>query len=306
VQIINSAAGRPGSVAGNDNSFMGFFADVKDEGYYAQAQLLINDLNVDILPFFKVGSYIKTKIAWSLGGYRDFSWGRLGLYHGGATKYTFAATYTADHVGSFNGDTGFIQVPYSIFPYEATYAPATEYTTEGGDTFAIDYTRNYLGYKYGENNLAFLVDFQRRFFSQTAYEFGLYASAEWVLNGAKSPANPWHENYFGSQSPERIALLDGTVEHLLRLSAALRKPLPYGFTLNVDFIAGVAINAMKLVGVTPQYGGSVVDPTTNPWGEPKIYRPQQGLVEPFVRITLGFTYRLPVYGGAGWFNGLSR
>ncbi|MDR1893719.1 MAG: hypothetical protein LBQ61_03365 [Spirochaetales bacterium] len=301
VQLINSAAGRPGATAGNDNSFMGFFADVKDEKGYAQAQILINDLNVDFLPFFSISPAIKTKVAWSLGGYRDFSFGRLGFYHGGATKYTFAATYTAEHLlsGAFEGDTGFIEVPYSIFPYEATYAPATEYTG-GGRSFAIDYTRNYLGYKYGENNLAFLVDFQRMFFPRRPLEFGLYASAEWALNGAKSPANPWHENYYASQSPDRISLLGGTVEHLLRLQAALRKPLPLGFILNLDLTAGVAINAIKLVDVAPRYGGYVPVPTV-PWGEPRIYVPQRGLVEPVFKLTLGFTYRLPVYSGGRWF-----
>ena len=285
VQLINSAAGRPASQAGNDKSFMGFFTDYYTGDTYGAAQLLIDDINPG------KGTSIKTKIAWSLGGWKDFDFGRLGFYHAGATKYTFAATYTAPFYDNFPDDPGFIEVPHSILPYGATYAPATEYTTEDGDIMPIDYTENYFGYKYGENNIAFMVDYQHLFFRRTAYEFGLYTSLEYVLNGAKSPANPWHEYYGGDQIPGAAALLDGTVEHLIKLSLALRKPLGKYFILNLDVIGGLAVNAMNLKFVTPVEDEDI---KYEGWFEPKIYLPQEGVVEPFLKVVIGATVHLPI------------
>lgn len=292
VQLINSAAGRPWSQADNAKSFMGFFADYSGRDSYGAAQLLIDDLNASALPGVNTSDAIKTKIAWSVGGWKDFDFGRMGFYHGGATKYTFEATYTAHHFENYKDNPGFIAVPYSIFPYEATYYPATEYASGEGGTMPIDYTENYFGYKYGENNLAFLVDYQNRFFAGSAAEFGFYGSAEYVLNGAKSPANPWHEYYTGGDIDGGVALLDGTVEHLLRLSAALRKPLGRDFVLNLDLIGGVAINAMKLIQIDPVYSEEL-DVTTS-WKEPKIYVPESGCIEPIFQATIGGTWHIQV------------
>ena len=50
------------------------------------------------------------KLAWSIGGYYDFEFGRVGFYHGGATKHTFAATYA----NASNPNT---------LPYEYSYYP---------------------------------------------------------------------------------------------------------------------------------------------------------------------------------------
>jgi len=291
VQIINTTVGRPWSQTGNAKSYMGFFTDRTEAHNYFAVQILMDDLNASFFPGFDQSSAIKTKMAWSISGWKDFDFGRIGLYHGGATKYTFEATYTAHHYNTYSGDPGFIAIPYSIFPYEATYVPAAEYMTEDGEHMAIDYTENYLSYKYGENNLAFMVDYQNLFFSKTFYEFGLYSSLEWVLNGAKSPANPWHEYGSGVQTEEKVVLLDGTVENLIRLSTAIRKPLGKSFILNLDIIAGLAINAMKLVAVDPVYTDEVV---YTGWDEPKIYMPQAGLVEPIFKLTIGGTWHLQV------------
>ena len=292
VQLINTAFGRPWSQAGNAKSYVGFFADRSEYDSYFAIQLLLDDLNASFFPGFDQSSAIKTKIAWSLSGWKDFEFGRIGLYHGGATKYTFEATYTAHHYEMFIDDPGFIAIPYSIFPYEATYVPATQYTTEDGEVMAIDYTENYVSYKYGENNIAFMVDYQKLLYRDTPFEFGLYSSLEWVLNGAKSPANPWHEYYSGTQDDAKISLLDGTVEHLLRISTAIRKPVSNSFVLNLDLIAGIAINAMKLVDVPP-VDSDVVD-YDGSWDEPKIYVPQSDLVEPILKVTIGGTWHLPV------------
>ncbi len=292
VQLINTAFGRPWSQAGNAKSYMGFFADRTQYDNYFAVQLLMDDLNASFFPGFDQSSAIKTKIAWSLSGWKDFDFGRIGLFHGGATKYTFEATYTAHHYEMYMDDPGFIEIPYSIFPYEATYVPITQYTTEDGEEMAINYTDNYISYKYGENNIAFMMDYQNLFYRDTPLEFGLYSSFEWVLNGSKSPSNPWHEYYSGTQIDEKIALLDGTVEHIFRLSTAIRKPVGKNLILNLDLIAGIAINAMKLVFVTP-VDSDVVD-YDDSWDEPKIYVPQSGLIEPIIKVTIGGTWHIPV------------
>jgi hypothetical protein len=291
VQLINSAAGRPWSQADNAKSFMGFFTDYSGDGLYGEAQLLIDDINASFIPGYDQPASIKTKLAWSLGGWKDFGFGRLGFYHGGATKYTFEATYTAHHYENYYDNPGFIAVPYSIFPYEATYAPATEYEREDGSKAPIDYTENYFGYKYGENNLAFLLDYQNRFFRASPFEFGFYGSFEYVLNGAKSPANPWHEYYTGNDIEAKISLLDGTVEHLIRLSAAFRKPVSPTFILNLDIVGGVAINAIELIAVDGVQSDEIKIPT---WEEPKIYIPQHGVVEPIAKVTVGGTWHLGI------------
>ena len=138
-----------------------------------------------------------------------------------------------------------------------------------------------------------LVDYQNRFLPHTPLEFGLYSAFEYVLNGAKSPANPWHEYYSGSQTDEKIALLNGPVEHLFKLSTAVRKPLNESFTLNLDLITGVAINAIELVSVPPVYSDEL-DAAPESWPEPKIYVPQLGDHRPIFELTIGATYHLPL------------
>ena len=81
----------------NDNNAMGLFVDWRKPLYYLYAQWLVDDISLDFLiPTFlrdELGSdrRIPQKWAWSLGGYYEFPFGRLGFYHAGATKYTFQA-----------------------------------------------------------------------------------------------------------------------------------------------------------------------------------------------------------------------
>ncbi|HDQ15189.1 MAG TPA: hypothetical protein ENN41_10290, partial [Sediminispirochaeta sp.] len=173
VQLITTEDGRPWAQQGNTKSMMGFFADRRTFDTYGMGQILIDDINGDFIPGYSISPAIKTKMAWSLGGFKDFSFGRVGLYHAGATKYTFQATSTAHHTDRW-GAPGFIDIPYSILPYDATYTSGTEFTLKDGGQAPIDYSENYLSYKYGENNLAFMADYQSRFFPGTDLEFGLY------------------------------------------------------------------------------------------------------------------------------------
>jgi len=147
----------------------------------------------------------------------------------------------------------------------------------------IDYTQNYIGYKYGENNLAFLLDYRNKFLTGSPGKFSLYAALEWVLNGAKSPANPWHEYDRWTQIPDPTQLLDGTVEHVLTLRTRVDRSVNvFGvpFAVFADMEIGMAFNAMALEPA------DVDTELTEAW----IYRPQPGVNEPIYQLSIGLSY----------------
>ncbi|MFP3959900.1 MAG: hypothetical protein ACLFUX_07010, partial [Spirochaetaceae bacterium] len=189
---------KPWTQEGNQNSILGFFVDYQTPASYAYVQFLMDDVNLSSLaPGYELTH--PNKLAWSLGGRQAFDFGNLGFYHAGATKYTYEATRvsTSDN-------------QYSVNPYEYTYYPAVRY----GDK-TLWYYDNYLGYKYGENNLAFMATYDRSF-----PEFDLGGSLEYVVSGSKSPANPWHEDKKG----EGTQLLDDPeLEHTLTLSGEITR-----------------------------------------------------------------------------------
>ena len=247
---------------------MGFFGEYEDGGLYLEAQVLVDDINASILapvlgwaiPSLNTITNL-SKVAWSLGGTFDSAVGRFGFYHGGALKYTFEATYS--------------NVTYSDLPYEYTYYPITEFYT-GSEYRPLDYTENYIGYKYGENNLAFLADYTTELFSDTPYAFGLYSSLEWVLNGSKSPSNPWHEyvNWTEIDVPSEL-LSDGTIEHTLQLNIILSKPFR-NWLFTLDGTLGYVWNRLELTELVP--------------GEPKIYVPTAGNDHPVASFTFRADY----------------
>ena len=255
-EMIFDSEGRPWSQVNNVNSIMGFFAEWKSNSYYLEGQILIDDINASALapilgwaiPALNTINNL-SKVAWSLGGTLELRTGTLGFYHGGATKYTYEATYATPS-------------DYSSFPYEYAYYPATEYEPSPGILTEIPYEENYIGYKYGENNLAFLVDYSTEVLPSSPWAFDLSASAEWVLNGSKSPANPWHEYYHWSEIAPAVELLtDPVTEHLFNLRAKLSKTLS-PFDLSLAILLGYGWNQLELVELVP--------------GEPKVFVPQSG------------------------------
>ena len=88
-------------------------------------------------------------------------------------------------------------------PYQYTYYPEVEYLLEDGTPMTLEYGDNYIGYKYGENNLAFLVDYANTF---SGVEFT--AGLEYVISGSKSPANPWFEYDDVEDTSKEALLLD--------------------------------------------------------------------------------------------------
>lgn len=259
-QLVSSTNGKPWTEDNNCNSLMGFFFDIKKPTYYAYAQVLIDDINMDFLGFW--GRLpLPTKIAWSLGGSIDLPLGTLGAYTAGATKYSFAATY---------GEPG----NYSYYPYEYAYYPASEYTLADGTTMTLDYADNYIGYKYGENNLAFMVNWSKEFSPVC-----LAASLEYVINGSKSPSNPWHEMYsayeldWQNHSPYYL-LEDPQLEHTVlgTVAAVFRMGK---FEANASVMLGGRWNSLQLVEVVA--------------GEPKIFQPV-GADRFLYQVRLGVTW----------------
>jgi hypothetical protein len=261
-------SGKPWSEESNDNSLISWFYDWNTRDFYLYAQWLLDDINLDFLiPAFMRDEWgykqIPQKTAWSLGGYYDFSFGRLGFYHAGATKYTFAAT---------DNDLN--------LPYQYTYYPDVTYTTTSyhvtpGVTLPIDYMDNYIGYKYGENNIAFLVDYSNTF---GPVEFG--SSLEYVISGSKSPANPWHEYTTVGDTGRDTKLLDDPVlEHMI--AAQIRALWTWrNFTFYSQLRIGGVFNELALDPLPVTYTGL------------QIYRPQEGSNRLIYQVKIGATYRL--------------
>ena len=254
--------GKPWSQDTNDNIIMGLFFDWQHPQHYLYAQWLVDDISLDFLiPGFLRDDWgsdrqIPQKWAWSVGGYYDFPFGRLGFYHGGATKYTFQA-YELNN------------------PYQYTYYPAVEYDLEDGPTLTLDYVDNYIGYKYGENNLAFLVTYANVF---SGIDFS--AALEYVISGNKSPANPWFEYDDVADTSRKTLLLDDPVlEHTIAASATAKFPWRqwefYG-----KLRLGGAFNRLELEVAPPP---ALAD-------EPKIFYPQEGDHRLIYELTIGVTY----------------
>lgn len=282
-QLIVNGGAKPWNEFSNSKHFMGFFADKTTDDSYFASQILIDDINGDILP--GVDNDNQNLLAWSVGGYKQFDFGKIGFYHGGATKDTFSPTYASysnKTYDSYKEDQ--VPVYYSTRPYPYTYYPAVQYQLEDGTAMPIDYTQNYIGYKYGENALSFLLDYENTFSPDSPRELTLYASLEWVLNGAKSPINPWHEYVEWENIPDATQLLDGTVEHIVTLRSSIERGVRlFGepFSLFADAEAGVMFNRMGLEPATEETA------LTEAW----IYRPQKGEHEPFFRVTAGLKYQ---------------
>ena len=287
LQLLTTEGGVPWVQAGNTKSMIGFFADVDRGDWGGGAQFLVDDINLDILPWVPDRSF-KSKVAWNLGGWKAFNFGTMGFHHAGATKYTFQSTRTIESSSDW-GAVGYVDVPYSILPYEYTYYPVTEYEMKSGDQMPVYYEDMYAGYKYGENNLAFMLDYENTLFAGRPAEFKLYSYFEYVMNGSKSPANPWHE-YDSPRNPDIeeadwVLFAGAPIEHIIRVKGSARKKIG-DFTLLLEMLAGYVFNGAKLVSVPPNYE----DYTSVGWDEPKIYVPQNGNHFPVLQFTVGFNY----------------
>jgi hypothetical protein len=239
--IYQASAANPWAENTNDNSMMGLFGEYKTDDLYLEAQFLIDDLNI---PYFI--KYNEDKFAWSLGGYWDTSYGRFSFYHAGATEFTYESTYGGN-------DTA------NLYPTQYTYYPLT--SNSGSEN--LDITDNSIGFMYGENSLAFRLGYQNKIMSSFRGGLDLDVSVEYVLNGTKSPDNPWAKYEADYDIPFRIGLFneDTTIEQRIFARIGLGKTEgDWRFTA-----------AMKV--------GEVFNPlvvTTVISGEPAMYVPESG------------------------------
>lgn len=284
-QLIVYSSDRPYSQAQNPNSLMGAFAEYRKGGLGLNAQLLLDDINASFLapalgwliPALNEIENV-SKFAWSLGGSYRFPFGKLGIHHAGATKYAFESTYTS--AANYSGIVYAGLAPdYAILPYGYTYHPFSAYSY-GGVEHVVGYADNYIGFKYGENALAFMVDYENAFLEGGPWSFDLSASLEYAINGSKSPANPWHEldTWIGIGRP--IVLFDESVlEHGLVASADLSKRYKaWDFYFHAEL--GYVWNRLALV---PVEGRPL---------EAGIWRPIRGNGAPVAGFNLGCGYRL--------------
>jgi hypothetical protein len=139
----------------------------------------------------------------------------------------------------------------------------------------LDYRDNYIGYLYGENNLAFLVDYKRSF---PRLDFG--ASLEYVISGSKSPANPWHDAVQGKDAGRYTQMFgEPVLEHTItaRLQGAWTRR------------AWTFYGRLSLGGVFNRLGlEASADLPENP--AMSIYRPQEGDNHLIYGLTVGATY----------------
>jgi hypothetical protein len=287
-QIITApwTDGRPWGEFGNVKSFMGLFAERETDEDYLAAQFLLDDVNGSFLPFIEQENF--HRLAWSIGGRKATDFGTFGFYHAGATKYTFQATYADEtETGSYTPEE--VEVYYNKLPYDYTYYPASTYMLNGYSAkgrMPLHYQENYIGYKYGENNLAFLVDWSDSFFRGTPAAFDAYVNLEWVLNGAKAPNNPWHEGHDTFVSDLDGELLTGMVEHIVRSSARVAKPVG-DFVFTLDLTLGYIFNAMELKQPPGVPAGTVK--------EAYIFYPQEGNHRPLFMASLGATWKVDFF-----------
>lgn len=255
IQYGLNGAGAPWSRTGNDNAILGFFGTYERDQWYGYAQLLVDDFNMNAI--LNPDAYQNpSKVAWSIGGTYDTPIGTVGLYHAGATKHTFQS------IGS--GSVG----SASDARYGYTYYPHTVYELRDEER-VIDNQDNYVGYLWGENNMAFRAELDT-----TLAGVDIAAGLETVISGPKSPANPWHQ--FNSFLEEQTDGKDGTrflreqpgdrLETALLLHGAATRS--FGNVLvSADLTTGVRFNALEITDVPPELAGG--DPDNSiPYFEP--------------------------------------
>jgi hypothetical protein len=253
IQYVKTVSGSPWATGGYENEIVGMFWDWKrDDGLSLNAQLLIDDFSV-----FGLGGTPNNpwKLAWTVGGRKKTDYGTFGFYQAGATKYVFQ---TVDHKGN-------------AYPYSYTYYPDTQFNWDSA-AYPISIEDNSLGYKYGEDNLAFLVDW-----SKTVSGCDLYVSLELLLAGTNSPNDPW--DGFSSY-PGGTELLDNESIEKRILGTVSGSWRTGPWRLYGSLTGGVAIDPLGL-GAAPNF-----TPTT----QDSIYLSQAGNVQPILRLTVGASY----------------
>ena len=179
-----------------------------------------------------------------------------------AFKYTFQATYTSAS-------------DYSVYPYEYTYYPSSTFNI-GSEEQTIDYIDNYIGYKYGENNLALQFDYENGLNFTEDLPFKYKAGLEYVVSGSKSPSNPWNELSHHENDGTKF-LDDDVLEHTIKAVGECSTAWK-GFSASLGLTLGYVFNELALTEVVA--------------GEAGIFVPQEGdnnwLFD--IALSLGYHY----------------
>lgn len=252
IQYVNDN-GRPYSEGlGEANYVAGFFLDYSNNGKYAYAQILVDDINAN--RFLHPESYQNPdKIAWSVGGKVNTPFGTFALYNAGATKYTFQPS-------AESGNQQF---------YGYTYYSNFLYKQVDGKDMILPPEMLYAGYKYGENNVAFRLEYE-----STAPK-GLLASFEYVVLGERSPINAWNGD---TTYISGTHLLDDSVlEHRLIGNVTYVFTLPLNLSFNISTDLGYIWNKSVLT----QADDGVKKP---------FLKPQLGNNVPYFSLTTGLNF----------------
>jgi len=253
-EYLRSIGGRPWT-AGNelDKYMMGFFADWKQDGRDAYVQFQMADFNLHFLDA-SVFPNNPAKFAWSAGGHVTNDWGRWGFFHAGATKYMYEAMPATPGSEAVR-DVGNSYYPDMVYNLNGTFVP-------------VDLQTSQVGYSNGENNLAFLVTWDRNF-SQDRLHLG--SSLEFILAGSNSSANPWQGDTSTPSSDLGTQLLNDpvlqkTLQTEFRADYALDN-----WTFSAHLTLGVAFNVLQLQtpanynNGTPTNGISVLNSLIDVW-----------------------------------------
>lgn len=205
LQYVTGGGEKPFLMDHNHTSIMGFYTRYQRDTWELQAQWLVDDINFNrFLP--DGGSQNPDKMGWMLGGRLQTRYGRFGLWHGGATRYTFQPYgRSSSSEGSLNRMYGY------------TYYPAVEYprSTAPGGMQAIPNRENNIGLYLGENSAGFRLDWDHQLLLGGARpaDLDLRAGMEFTLTGSQSPANPWGEYTHWAQhdAPTGTRYLDDDV-----------------------------------------------------------------------------------------------
>ena len=236
-QLVNSSGsnnGRnPPAQTANENSLMGFFMDNRSDKWYWYGQFLADDLNLAFLASPSLRNSHPNKIAWSLGGTYRFNFGTLGFYTAGATKYTFEPSSTS----STNNNT---------LPYEYTYYPTTTYIGPNGQVMPLWYTDNYIGYKYGENNLTFDVSYSNSFDG-----FDIGGNLEYLISGSVAPDSSWQGQLTWPGGTE--LLNQSPLQHQITLTGTASRTFFKSLTVSASLMVGYVANQLELSNVPNPY-----------------------------------------------------
>lgn len=266
-QYVKGTLGRPWTTDNNENNLIGAFWkwDWTDEVQF-DAQYLLDDFNMYALG---IGPNNPWKAAWAFRAKVKTTFGNFAFSHAGAYKYTFEPTRDLAEEA-----------------YSYTYYPDSRFTIDDLSDTAVAFDDLMIGYKHGENNIAFRLDYDREWKDLIVASY-----LEFVLSGAKSPTNAWHDDDWHDYEGGRL-LDDDLLEKKFLLSVGASKRFG-GLNLMGSLLVGYAFNALELVDPDTSYTVKEKYQTIN--DNSAIWKPGSG-GEAIFAASLGVRYSIPVMG----------